>query len=238
MLQLDMVIPVYNEGENILALLDSLRTHVKTPLRVLICFDHDNDTTLPAVAGYPKSDRLELMPVKNEGKGVHGAIMTGFAASQSSAVLVMPADDDYNAPILDAMIAKMEAEQADIVCASRFMPGGCITGCPLLKAGLVRVSSFTLYYCARLPTHDASNGFRLFSRRVITEIPIESQRGFAFSIELLVKAHRRDWTICEVPAQWHERSEGSSRFHVLKWLPTYLRWYFYAFATTWLSRPV
>ena len=175
--QLDIVVPVYNEGENILALLDSLRTHVKTPLRVLICFDHDNDTTLPAVAGYPKSDSLELAPVKNEGKGAHGAIMTGFAASQSSAVLVMPADDDYNAPMLDTMLAKMEAEHADIVCASRFMPGGCMKGCPLLKATLVRVSSFTLHYCARLPTHDASNGFRLFSRRVITEIPIESQRG-------------------------------------------------------------
>ena len=85
MSQLDVVIPVYNEGENILALLDSLRAHVKTPLRVLICFDRDNDTTLPLVAGYPKSGMLELMLVKNEGKGVHGAIIGRRWSSNAAA---------------------------------------------------------------------------------------------------------------------------------------------------------
>ena len=122
----------------------------------------------------------------------------------------------------------------DIVCASRFMPGGSMVGCPWLKATLVRIGNFTLHHLARLPTHDASNGFRLFSRRVLDEIAVESDSGFCYSIELLVKCHRLGWRVGEVPARWFERSHGASRFQVLRWLPAYLRWYFYAFGTTWL----
>ena len=112
-----------------------------------------------------------------------------------------------------------------------------MVGCPWLKALLVRVGNFTLYHLARLPTRDASNGFRLFSRRTMDEIVIESDRGFCYSIELLVKCHRLGWQVGEVPAHWFERSQGSSRFQVLGWLPAYLRWYAYAFATTYLRRP-
>jgi hypothetical protein len=76
----------------------------------------------------------------------------------------------------------------------------------------------------------------LFSRRVIERIAVESDQGFCYSIELLVKAHRLGWRIGEVPAQWFERRHGESRFRVLQWLPAYLRWYRYAFATTLLRR--
>lgn len=109
-------------------------------------------------------------------------------------------------------------------------------GCPWLKAVLVRFAAFTLQHFARLPTHDATNGFRLFSRRVLDEIKIESSQGFAYSIELLVKCHRLGWKFGEVPALWFERTKGKSRFRVIKWLPVYLRWYFYAFMTTYLRR--
>jgi hypothetical protein len=52
-----------------------------------------------------------------------------------------------------------------------------------------------------------------------------------------VKAHRLGWRIAEVPVRWFERRHGASRFQVIKWLPAYLRWYVYAFATTFLRRP-
>jgi hypothetical protein len=70
----------------------------------------------------------------------------------------------------------------------------------------------------------------------LDEIEIESERGFCYSVELLVKCHRLGWRIGEVPAQWFERTRGASRFQVIKWLPDYLRWYIYAFATTYLRR--
>src|SRR5262249_40367762 len=234
--ELDIVIPVYNEGRNIVATLAALRHALTTPARVLICYDRPADDTLPAIRSNPLAhEGLPVEFVRNAGRGAHGAVMTGFAASTAPFVLMYAADDDYNAAMIDRMVA-LAKKGCDIVCPSRFMPGGGMVGAPLLKATLLRAANFTLYHIARLPTRDASNGFRLFSRRVIDQIAVESDRGFCYSIELLVKAHRLGWTISEIPVQWFERQHGESRFRVLHWLPAYLRWYGYAFATTWLRR--
>ena len=234
---LDVVIPVYNEGANILPVLRSLVRNVKTPVRVLICYDREDDNTLTAVR--TNRGTLGALPiefVRNQRRGAHGAVLTGFAFSTAPLVLVMMADDDYNADIIDAMVAKAESG-CDIVCATRFMPGGSMVGCPWLKASLVRIGNFTLHYLGRLPTRDATNGFQLFTRRLLDQVVIESDRGFCYSIELVVKCHRLRWRIGEVPAQWRERTRGTSRFRVMKWLPAYSRWYLYAFATTYLRRP-
>jgi dolichol-phosphate mannosyltransferase len=234
--RLDIIIPVYNEGANIVPTLASIAQAVKTPNRVLICYDRDDDDTLPAITNNRDAfGGLTIEFVRNRGRGAHGAVLTGFAASTAPYLLVFPADDNYNAGMLDALVAEAQTG-CDVVCASRFMAGGDMTGCPWLKAVLVRAANFTLYHLARLPTHDASNGFRLFSRRAISQIEIESTRGFCYSIELLVKCHRLGWRIGEVPARWFQRAHGASRFQVLKWLPDYLRWYRYAFATTYLRR--
>jgi glycosyltransferase involved in cell wall biosynthesis len=234
--QLDIVIPVYNEGGNILPALRALAREMKTPARVLICYDFDDDDTLPAVRNNPDAwSGLEVTFVRNRGRGAHAAVMAGFSASTAPIVLVYPADDDFNAGIIDRMVALVR-DGNDIVCASRFMRGGTMRGCPWLKAVLVRTAAFTLYHFAGLPTHDPTSGFRMFSRRLIERIGIESTEGFCYSIELLVKAHRLGWRISEVPALWFERQRGSSRFRVLKWLPAYLIWFRYAFATTWLRR--
>lgn len=234
--RLDIVIPVYNEGANIIRTLTALGREVQTAARVLICYDSADDDTLPAIEAGRDSMKLPMMLVRNRGRGAHSAVMSGFAASSAPYILVYPADDDYNAGIIDNMVAKAQSG-CDIVCASRFMPGGGMIGCPWLKAVLVRAANFTLHHIARLPTHDASNGFRLFSRRTVESIAVESDRGFCYSIELLVKCHRLGWPIGEVPARWFERMHGQSRFRLLSWLPAYLRWYSYAFATTFLRRP-
>jgi glycosyltransferase involved in cell wall biosynthesis len=162
--RLDIVIPVYNEGANILRTLQALSRGVKTPARVLICYDREDDDTLPAIRGNASAFAIPVEFVRNSSRGAHAAVMTGFAASTAPAILMFPADDDYNAGILDAMVGKIESG-CDIACASRFMPGGSMKGCPLLKAFFVRAGNFTLHHLARVPTHDASNGFRMFSRR-------------------------------------------------------------------------
>ncbi len=233
MKDLDVIIPVYHEGDHILPVLDSFRA-VQASFRVLLCYDADDDPTL-TVARHQSSPGCEIALIKNRYGGVHGAVVSGFQASTAPAVLVFPADDDYNAGIIDAMLKK-STEGYDIVAASRFMPGGCMVGCRRQKAWLVRAASFTLFHLARIPTRDATNGLRLFSRRVLDEIRLESSAGFTYSIELLVKCHRLGWKIAEVPAAWFERKKGPSRFRLLRWLPAYLRWYLYAFATTYLGR--
>jgi glycosyltransferase involved in cell wall biosynthesis len=235
--RLDIIIPVYNEGNIILATLTALRRQVTTPSRILICYDRPDDDTLSTIKANPEAvEGLAIEFVQNQGRGAHGAVMSGFAVSSASFVLVFPADDDFNAGIIDAMVAR-GGQGAEIVCASRFIPGGCMVGCRWLKAFLVRAAAFTLYYVARLPTRDATNGFRLFSRRAVDTIEVESDSGFCYSLEMLVKSHRMGWAVADVPAQWFERTQGASRFQVLKWVPAYLRWYLYAFATTFLRRP-
>ena len=89
---------------------------------------------------------------------------------------------------------------SDIVVASRFMKGGSMVGCPLLKSILVRLASTTLYFFSSIPVKDASNGFRLFSRKLINTVNIESTLGFAYSLELLANV-TGDWRIKEIPAQ-------------------------------------
>jgi len=229
----DIVIPVWNEGENIRAALDALRLSVQTPTRIFICYDRDDDTTLAALKTYDAS-WTDLVLLKNKYVGAHGAIRTGFEASTALAVVTFPADDTLNGRLIDPAL-KLCYAGAEIVSFSRFMPGGMMEGCPWLKSILVRSAAWTLHLFARLPTRDATNGLRLFSRRTIDQIPIESSLGFTYSLELLVKCHRLGWRIEEVPSIWIERKFNQSRFKVLGWLRPYLRWYIYAFATTVLA---
>jgi dolichol-phosphate mannosyltransferase len=227
--ELDIVIPVYNEGQGILVVLEALRNHVRTPFRVLLCYDRDDDNTLTAVRS-AEAFPFDVRFVKNRRRGAHGAVVTGFEECTAPAVIVFPGDDDYNAGRIDLMFDQFRAG-CDIVAASRFMSGGCMKGCPWLKAVLIRSSAFLLFHLARVPTHDPSNGFRLFSRRVLETIPVESTVGFTYSLELLAKCHRLGWKIGEVPVAWYQRKSGASRFRVLRWTPHYLTWFFYCFGT-------
>jgi glycosyltransferase involved in cell wall biosynthesis len=229
----DVVIPVYNEGENIRNVLDSFK-QISLPLHILICYDFDGDDTLVALRGYDARP-MQVSLVRNQNRGVLEAVLAGFAASTAPYVITYPADDDYNGSRLETLIC-MGREGFDIVSASRFMPGGSMVGCPWLKAVLVRAGAFFLCHCARVPTRDATNGLRLFSRRVLHQIPIESRMGFTYSLELLVKVHRLGWRTAETPFLWRERGRGQSRFRVIAWLAEYLRWVFYALATTFLRR--
>ena len=232
--ELDIVMPVYNEGAGVVPVIRSLVAHVKTPFRLLVCHDHDDDPTLDVIRGMGEgSGTCEF--VRNRGRGVLGAIVTGFETSTAPAVLMMPADDDYNAPRLDVMV-DLVRDGADIVCPSRFVGDGCMVGCPPVKATLVRLVAWFMYHVVGVPTHDPTNGFRMFSRRVLDRIPIETTAGFAYGMELLVKAHRLGWRIEERPVQWFERTSGRSRFRVFTWAPVYLRWVWYALATRFLGR--
>ena len=229
---LEIIIPVYNEGEKILKLLNELNNNVKTNFKVLFCYDLEDDDLFKFEKEFKKFN-FDINLIKNPSSGPLSAIKQGFLEGNSDAVIVYPADDFLNYRLLDKMYKKF-SDGNDIVVASRFMKGGSMKNCPLLKSILVRTASFTLYFLSSIPVKDASNGFRLFSRKLLNEVNIESKLGFAYSLELLAKCNRMGLKIGEIPAQWEERSEGSSRFKILKWLPDYLKWYFYGIGTTWL----
>lgn len=164
---IDIVIPVYNEGENIIPILEAFEKNVKSPIRVLICYDHDTDNTLTAIRD--RKFLFDIVPVKNKGKFAHGASVTGLYYDQSPAAICYMADDDYNTEKIDAMIDEFR-NGADIVVASRFIPGGNMVGCRWQKAIPVRIAAYTLHLLGRLPAHDPTNAFRLFSRKLLNSV--------------------------------------------------------------------
>jgi len=231
---LEIIIPVFNEGENVIKLMKSFRDFVKTKMRVLFCYDLETDDIFKYKDKF-KEFNFEIILVKNLSRGPCSAIKEGFKIGNSDCVIVYPADDFINFGILDLMYNHY-LDGSHVVAASRFIEGGSMKNCPILKSILVRFASFSLYCLSSIPIKDASNGFRLFSRKLLNEIVIESEVGFAYSLELLAKCNRLGYKISELPAQWEERSEGSSRFKIFSWLPQYLKWYIYGLSTTWLKK--
>ena len=119
-------------------------------------------------------------------------------------------------------------EGNDIICPSRFMSGGKMENCPLIKYFIVKIISFSLYNFSKIKVKDPTNGFRMFSKKLLDEISIKSKVGFAYSLELLVKGSKKNYKIVELPAVWIERKDGKSNFKILKWSKQYLKWFFYA----------
>ena len=231
---LEIVVPIFNEGSNIIKLLEKFQNNVKTKFKVLLCYDEEDDDVFQFSENFKKFN-FDIILVKNPSKGPCEAIKKGLYFGNSDCVIVYPADDFLNFNIIDKMYALFK-ENSDVVVASRFIKGGSMKGCPIIKAILVRIASTTLYLLSSIPVRDASNGFRLFSRHLLNTVNVESKIGFAYSLELLSKCNRLKLKISEIPAQWEERSAGSSRFKIIKWLPEYLKWYFYGLGTTWLKK--
>lgn len=237
-LRYSVVVPVYNEAEVIGEFCARARAELPSGYELLICYDFDADSTLPAVeaiapAAKPETIRL----VKNTlGPGVRYAIEAGMRAAEAPVVVVMMADvsDDFSR--VGVMVERVEAG-ADVVCASRYMRGGRQIGGPKLKKFLSRTAGLTLHWFARLPTHDPTNSFKAYKKAFLDRTRIESTAGFCLGLELTVKAHLGGGRVEEVPATWTDRTAGQSRFKLVKWLPHYLHWYALAMKATWLGRP-
>jgi glycosyltransferase involved in cell wall biosynthesis len=224
---LDIVIPVYNEGGAIKNTLLSLINNVKTNHNIFICYDEDTDTTLQVIKN-EFNNQNNIFLIKNQGKGVHSAVVTGLKNSLSDYILVMPADDDYNHLIIDQMIYEAHKSGADVICPSRFSKNSKIVNGPFFKFTIVKIVNYSLYYLAGVPSKDSTNGFRLFSKKVINNVKLKSSRGFTYSIEYLLKAYEQKMIIRDFPADWYERKIGKSRFKIFGWSTDYLEWYFYA----------
>ena len=176
--------------------------------------------------------------VKNKyGKGALNAIKTGFEAVNDGVVLVAMADlsDDFTK--VDEMFRKIN-QGYDIVCGSRYMRGGKQIGGPLLKRFLSRMAGVSLYYLAGIPTHDATNNFKMYTKKVLNEIKIESKGGFELAVEVVVKAFLKGRKITEVPCVSPDRQAGEAKFKLWKWLPHYLRWYWLAITGCVSGRPL
>ncbi|QNI06763.1 glycosyltransferase [Mycobacterium kubicae] len=223
---ISVVIPVYNEGENIQVCIRRLTDALAgAPHELLVCYDFDEDTTLPAITAMPDKPETVRLVRNSLGKGVANALIAGFAAARGDVIVSSMADLSDPPSVIPLMAAKIRDEGADVVSGSRYMPGGSQTGGPRLKTLMSRTAGLSLHYVGRLPTHDATTNFRGYSRRFLQEVAVESVRGFEVGLELTTKAHLLGYRVDEVPSSWEDRTAGTSKFDLVGWLPAYLRWY-------------
>ena len=177
---IDIVIPVYNEGANILATLRALaRERQDAGARA--------DLLRPrrrrhAAGGARQSRRacagLDVEFVRNPGRGAHarGDGRLCRKHGRRSSWSIRPTT--ISTPASSTAWSRWPSEGCDIVCASRFMPGGTMQGCPVAQGGAGAHRRRSRSTTSRaLPTHDPTSGFRLFSRRVIDRIEVESDAG-------------------------------------------------------------
>jgi len=233
--ELAIVLPVYNEGEAVESVLRALSVSVSTPHELVVVYDFDGDTTVPVI------ERLAgqipgLRGHRNDlGRGVLNAMKAGIAATATPYVLISMADGSDEPQVVDPMVA-LARDGADVVAASRYMRGGRQIGGPLLKRLMSRTAGLTLHWLAGVPTHDPTNNFKLYSRRFLDSVTMESAAGFELALELTVKATMAGRRVAEVPTTWRDRTAGKSNFKLRKWLPHYLRWYAKAFRARWRPR--
>ena len=226
--RVSVVIPVYNEGESIVAHLDRIFEAVTLPCEVLVVFDMDQDTTVPYLQKYAREEP-RLVPLHNTyGRGPARAIRFGVDHAQSGVAVVTMADGSDDPNQIDALTRLVERGVV-IAAASRYSRGGQQVGGPWFKRFLSRWAGKTLYWFARVGTRDATNSFKAYSVRFLRDVGIESDAGFEVGIELVAKARRLRLPVAELPTIWLDRPLGTSKFRLAAWIPQYLRWYRFAF---------
>lgn len=233
---LDLVVPVYNEGANIVKLLNQIEISIKTEKQLTIVYDWEGDNTLPVVKEVCSKYNFPIFLKKNiYGRGALNAIKTGLHTFESKVVLVLMADLSDSLEVVDVMYDKIVKEGNHLVCGSRYMEGGKQYGGPFIKKTLSRLAGVSLHWAVGIPTHDISNSFKMYHKAVIESIQIESTGGFEIGMEITVKAYLNGYRITEVPSSWYDRTAGESRFQLFRWLPFYLKWYLFALRKTWFS---
>ena len=228
--ELDILIPVFNEDKIIIETIQNIFSVIKNNFKILICYDYDEDPTLKIIKeNFANDNRIKF--VKNFSKGFNNALISGFNNSNAEAILIFMADDHLNHNAINLCYEKFK-EGYDVVCPSRFVKNGKMIGNPFLKSILTRLASFFLFNFTSFPIKDSTNSFRLFSKKLIDEIKIESKKGFTLSLEVTAKAHRRGYKIIEIPTTWKERDLGKSRFKLISFILPYTKWFFYIIKTS------
>lgn len=234
--ELSIVMPVFKEGEAVEPAIRALVEQVRTPHELLVVYDFDEDPTVPVIARLA-AEMPAVRGHRNDlGRGVLNAMKAGIAGSSGTYVLITMADGSDEPHLVDAMVA-LARDGADIVAASRYMPGGRQVGGPFVKRSMSRAAGLSLHWFAGVRTHDPTNNFKLYARRFLDGVRIESAAGFELALELTVKATLAGRRVAEVPTTWRDRTQGQSNFKLRAWLPHYLRWYRRAFVGRWLGRP-
>lgn len=228
--RVSVVIPVFNEGDLVVPLLERMLDSLTMPCEVLAVYDSPDDTTRPFLEKIADDDS-RLIPTHNTVRpGPAHALHFGIDHARAPVVVVTMADGSDDPTQIEAL-ARLVERGVVIAAASRYMQGGQQVGGPFLKGLMSRLAGVSLYWLGRVGTHDATNSFKAYDAEFVREVGIESQAGFEMGLELVAKARRHRRPVAELPTIWLDTGIGVSNFKVREWIPHYLRWYRYAFGS-------
>lgn len=208
--KLSIVIPARNEQDSLRSTVEAIE---RTPLprhEIVVVDDHSTDATW-RVAEELCTRHPSVRPIRNPGPGgFANAILAGIAAARGEAVVPMMADLCDDPGTVRAMWAMIE-QGADVVCGSRYAPGGRKVGGPLLKSVLSRALGHLMRWTTRIPTWDSTNAFKMY-RRAWAPRQARLSSGFSVSLEWVLAAWFAGARIGEVPTTWSDRTAGVSHF--------------------------
>jgi dolichol-phosphate mannosyltransferase len=209
-----LVLPTYNEAENIEPLVAAARANLPADARILIVDDGSPDGT------GERADRLaERHPNvsvlhRRHKEGLGPAYIAGFRrALASGAGLVLEMDSDFSHDpaylprLLDA------AERADLVIGSRYVAGGGVSDWGAVRRLISRGGSVYSRLVLGVEVHDLTGGFKCFRREVLEAIDLDSVevRGYAFQVEMTYRAIQLGFSVAEVPIVFRDRRAGESK---------------------------
>jgi hypothetical protein len=214
-----VVVPSYNEASTLRTNIEAIRTALVegTPLvpwTILIVDDKSSDGSAAIAAEMAREDpRIHLIRRAANG-GVDAAIRSGIEAAQSDAVVVLDADLSYRAPIAGTLVETLLREEAEVVLASAYAPGGTVSDVPPMRALLSRWANRFLAYAVRERVHTLTCIVRAYRTDAVKQLLALRPYGDT-THQLVFDAFERGMRVCEIPAslQWspHRRSRMSAR---------------------------
>ena len=211
-----VIIPTYNEKENIQAIIEAVFSQ-KKKFHILVVDDNSPDGTAEIVERLITQYSDALFIEKRTGKnGLGTAYIHGFKwaiQKKYDYIIEMDADFSHNPKDLVRLYKACEKEGADVSIGSRYSQGVNVVNWPMKRVLLSYFASKYVRFVTRIPVHDTTAGFVCYKRSVLETIKLNKIRfvGYAFQIEMKFKAWKHNFKIKEVSVIFTDRTEGTSK---------------------------
>jgi dolichol-phosphate mannosyltransferase len=209
-----LVLPTYNEAENVEAFVAAALEKLPSSAQVLIVDDSSPDGT--GEIAERLAERHENVDVlhRQYKEGLGPAYIAGFRhalAAGADLVLEMDSDFSHDPAYLPRLLEA--AETADVVLGSRYVPGGGVSDWGPLRKAISRGGSAYARLVLGVDVMDLTGGFKCFRREVLEAIDLDSvqARGYAFQVEMTYRAIKLGFKVVEVPIVFRDRRAGSSK---------------------------
>lgn len=208
-----VIVPTYNEAENVELILDRLRAAVPTA-HALVVDDGSPDGTAEIVEKLAMDDARVHLLRRTTKAGLGPAYVAGFRWARANGydvVVEMDADGSHAPEQLPDLLSALDG--ADLVLGSRYVPGGAVADWPAHRLLLSRAGNRYTQWLLRLPLNDATGGYRAARAELIDSLPFDdvASQGYCFQVDWAWRAVRAGARVREVPITFTEREFGRSK---------------------------